>query len=243
MERLMKNGLKAALAGLALLATPVAVAILAPPDASAQRAAAADEWDGLQRVQSSRFSTAFIAPGADFSTFTKVMLDPTEVSFRRNWQRDWNSGRRGTASRISDAEAVRILETAQSGFQDIFAEAYRAAGMTVVTTPGPDVMRIRTYILNLDIAAPDTRGAGRSRTYTGQAGSGSLVVEARDSMSGALLARGVDSRRIGDSAWMMPRTSASNRADFGRAFRTWAQMSVQSTAALKALPPIAVAQN
>jgi hypothetical protein len=104
-------------------------------------------------------------------------------------------------------------------------------------------MRIRTYILNLDVAAPDTRSAGRSRTYTGQAGSGSLVVEARDSMSGALLARGVDSRRIGDSAWMMPRNSVSNRADFGRAFRTWAQMSAQSTAALKALPPVAVAQN
>lgn len=230
----MKNIMKAAIAGLLLLAAPMA---------SAQRTQTPNEWDGLQRVNSSRFSSAFLAPGADFSTFTKVMLDPTEVSFRRNWQRDWNSGRRGTGSRISDAEAVRILGVAQSGFQDVFAEAYRTAGMTVVTAPGPDVMRIRTYILNLDIAAPDTRSAGRSRTYTSQAGSGSLVVEARDSMSGALLARGVDSRRIGDSAWMVSRTSVSNRADFGRAFRTWAQMSVDATAALKAMPPIAVAQN
>jgi hypothetical protein len=239
----MRNGLKAALAGLALLATPVAALVLATPDASAQRTATPEEWDGLQRVQSTRFSSAFLAPGADFSTFTKVMLDPTEVSFRRNWQRDWNSGRRGTSGRISDAEAVRILETAQSGFQDIFTQAYQTAGQTVVTTPGPDVMRIRTYIINLDIAAPDTGGAARSRTYTSQAGAGSLVVEARDSMSGALLARGVDNRRIGDSAWMVSRTSVSNRADFGRAFRTWAQMSVDATAALKAMPPIAVAQN
>lgn len=230
----MKHVLKAALAGLALFAAPIA---------DAQRTPVPDEWDGLQRVNSRSFDSAFLAPGADFSTFTKVMLDPTQVEFRRNWQRDWNSGRRGTSGRISDAEAVRILETAQSGFQDIFAEAYRAAGMTVVNTPGPDVMRIRTYVINLDIAAPDTRSAGRRQTFTGQAGSGVLVVEARDSMSGALLARGVDRRVMGDTAWMVQRTTVSNRADFGRAFRIWAQMSVDAVKALKAMPPVAVAQN
>ncbi len=228
----MKHGLKAALAALMLIATPAA------------GAQTMEEWDGLQRVTSNRFfDSAFIAPGADFSTFTKVMIDPTEVSFRRNWQRDWNSGRRGTSGRISDADARRILETAQSGFEEIFVQAFQAAGHTVVREPGPDVMRIRTYVVNLDIAAPDTRSPGRRQTFTGRAGSGVLVVEARDSMSGALLARGVDQRTMGDSAWLIQRNRATNRADFARAFRVLAQMSVDATAALKALPPIAVAQN
>src|SRR5262245_17268309 len=130
-ESWMKHVLKAALAGFALITAPIA---------DAQRTPAVEEWDGLQRVSSSAFTTAFVAPGVDFRTFTKVMIDPTDVSFRRNWQRDWNT-RRGSTQRISDTDARRILETAQSGFQDIFTEAYRAAGHTVVTEPGPDVMR------------------------------------------------------------------------------------------------------
>jgi hypothetical protein len=84
---------------------------------------------------------------------------------------------------------------------------------------------------------------GGFATYSGQAGSGTLVIEARDSMSGALLTRGVDKRRIGDTNWMISRSSVSNRSDFARAFRAWAGMSVQALANLKAMPPLAVAQN
>jgi hypothetical protein len=106
-----------------------------------------------------------------------------------------------------------------------------------------DVLRLKTYVIDIDVAAPDKQGASRTRTYSGQAGSGTLVIEARDSMSGALLARGVDNRRIGDTNWMISRSSVSNRGDFARAFRTWAGMSVQALANLKAMPPLAVAQN
>jgi hypothetical protein len=70
-----------------------------------------------------------------------------------------------------------------------------------------------------------------------------LVLEARDSMSGALLAQGVDGREIGDTAWAMRRTKQTNRADFEGAFKAWAKMSVDGLAALKALPPVAVAQH
>jgi hypothetical protein len=41
----------------------------------------------------------------------------------------------------------------------------------------------------------------------------------------------------------MRRTSLSNRADFEAAFKTWAKMSVDGLAALKALPPVVVAKN
>ncbi|HEX5008706.1 MAG TPA: hypothetical protein VFV70_16450, partial [Hyphomonadaceae bacterium] len=65
----------------------------------------------------------------------------------------------------------------------------------------------------------------------------------RDSMSGALLGRGVDKRDIGDTTWMVRRTSVENRADFERAFKTWGKMSVDALNNLKAMAPAAVAQN
>lgn len=63
----------------------------------------------------------------------------------------------------------------------------------------------------------------------------------RDSMSGALLGRGVDAREIGDNSMILRRTSVSNRSDFQRAFRTWAEMSVHGLDQLRAAPEAAAA--
>src|SRR5262245_64200896 len=92
--------------------------VLAGSTASAENPPA--EWDGLVRVESRNFDVVYLAPGADFSGYTKVMLDPTEVAFRRNWVRDYNNDTRSLSNRISDQEARDILAAAQGGFQDVF---------------------------------------------------------------------------------------------------------------------------
>ena len=58
-------------------------------------AAVADEqppttWDGLVRVPSKKLKFLYLAPDADFRPYTKVMLDPTEVSFDKKWIRNYN---------------------------------------------------------------------------------------------------------------------------------------------------------
>jgi hypothetical protein len=232
----MKHVLKAALTGLAILAAPMA---------DAQRQAPPVEWDGLQRMANSgRFNTAWLLPGADFSGFSrKVIIDPTEAAFRNNWQRDFNRTR-SLSQRISDNEARDMLNMVQTGFQQAIVQAYRDAGYQIVTQPAPDVLRIRTAVFNIDVAAPGQMSAARTRTYTTQAGQASLMIEAKDSMSNAVLARGIDARNVGTSGFMVRRTRGSNRADFRRQFAQWAQMSVDGLAALKAMPPpVAVAQN
>ena len=56
---------------------------------------------------------------------------------------------------------------------------------------------------------------GPAGTFSEEAGSGTLVVEVRDSMTNALLGRAIERRVAGDNGpWL--RTSASNRADFDR---------------------------
>ncbi|MGH6963451.1 MAG: hypothetical protein ACREE0_03105, partial [Phenylobacterium sp.] len=74
-------------------------------------------------------------------------------------------------------------------------------------------------------------------SYSVQAGSATLIVEVRDSLSGAVLGRAVDSRAAGDEISSM-RTSVSNRADFSRLFKTWAKASTNGLATLKSLSPI-----
>ena len=222
----------------ACMRSPVIAAIFALTLASSAAYAQnpPTEWDGLVRVNSRNFDAVYLAPGADFSGYTKVMLDPTEVAFRRNWLRDFNRTAIGLSNRISDDEARRILDAVQTGFQDVFTQAYRESGFEVVTTPGPDVLRLRTAVTDLDIAAPDTMTPGRRRTFGTEAGQATVVIEARDSMSGAILGRGVDRQTAGDNSFMLQRNRVTNRADFGRVFRRWADLSVQALQRLRETP-------
>ncbi len=196
------------------------------------------EWDGLVKVPSKRLDLVYLQPGADFRSYTKIMLDPTEVAFQKNWRRDYNSSRRDLSGRVSDSDVQEAVTEGVQKATDIFAAAWEKNGYPVVNAPGPDVLRVRTAILNISIAAPDRQTAGRSHTFSDSAGQASLVVEVRDSLTGAILGRAVDSKIAGDNsvAW---RTSVSNRGDFRVLVEDWAKISVKGLAELKALSPIA----
>ena len=67
---------------------------------------------------------------------------------------------------------------------EVFTEAYKKAGLEAVTAPGADVLRLRPGVVDLYIVAPDNMSAGRSRTYTMEAGQATLFLEVRDSTTG-----------------------------------------------------------
>jgi len=217
-----------------LAAAAAAISLLAVGTPAVSAAPAS--WDGLVHVPSRRFDAVYLLPGADFRNYTKVMLDPTEVAFEKDWLRDYNT-QAPFSQRLSDAQAQRMLGTVQSGFEDIFRRAYADAGYQITETPGPDVLRVRTAVLNLSVAAPDTMSAGRSRTFSREAGGASVVIEVRDSQSNALLGRAVDSQIVGDDGTLI-RNSVTNRSDFQRVFTRWARISVDGFAELKARSPI-----
>ena len=224
-----------------LIAICAAAALLGaavPPalPAFAATATGPNSYDGLMPVNARRVDSLYVAPGADFRVYTKVMLDPTEVAFQRNWLRDFNRNAVSLGQRMSDADAKAMLDAARTGFEQIFTQAYNEAGYQVVTEPGPDVLRVRTAVLNLSVTAPDQMTAGRSRTFAREAGFATVVLEVRDSLSGALLGRAIDSRTAGDNGPMI-RNRVTNRADFERLFRTWARISVNGMAELKAQSP------
>src|SRR5690242_13888676 len=95
-------------------------------------------WDDLVQVNTRKFDQVFLLPGADFRGFTKVMLDPTEVAFHRNFER--NSSR-SVNNRVTANDVRRLSDEVQSGFGETFTSVFEGAGYRVVTTPGPDVLR------------------------------------------------------------------------------------------------------
>ena len=219
---------------LALFAIAYAAAVLVAAPVAAKPPT---NWDGLVQVKAKRLDLVYLQPGADFRGYTKVILAPTELAFEKNWQRDQNRTSRALSSRISDSDIQNALKQGVAAADDIFADAWTKGGYTIVTEPGPDVLRVNTGIVNIRVSAPDQRTAGRSYNFAGEAGSATLFVEARDSMTGALLGRAIDQKIAGDNstAW---RTSSSNRADFRAMAERWARASVRGIDELKSLSPI-----
>lgn len=206
----------------------------------AAAAAAADEapesWDGLVEVKPKRMDAAYLLPGADFRPYTKLMIDPTQVAFNKDWMKSINDATRDMSRKVTDADAARILEAARTNFDDVFQEAFQKAGYEVVKTPGPDVLRVLTAVANLYLNAPDTLTPGRSRTYTANAGEATLVLEVRDSVTGALLARVFDRRQTRDS--MGPTSSVTNVNDFRALFQQWAGITLKGLGELKDHSPV-----
>jgi hypothetical protein len=196
-----------------------------------------ETWDGLVEVKAKRVELAYLAPGADFRPYRKVMVDPTQVAFHKDWMKNMNQ-QRDLSRRTTPEDAQEILAAARSNFDDIFHEAFTKAGYAVASTPGPDVLRVATAVVNLYINAPDTMSAGRSRTYTANAGEATLVIEMRDSQTGALLGRVVDQRETRDMGGMGMTTSVTNVSDFRALFKNWASITVKGLDALKAASPV-----
>jgi len=223
-----------------LAAIVAAVLMVGGAPAVTLAADAPADWDGLVKVKSKKLDLVYLLPGADFRPYTKVILDPTEVAFKKNWVRDYNNSTMGMTRRLDDSQAQQIMDKVREGMGEIFAKAYRDAGYQVVQTPGPDVLRMRTGVVNLDIAAPDVMTAGRSTVFSQDAGEATLVLEGRDSQTGALLGRALDRRAAGDSRPYL-RNSVTNVSDFERVFQIWAKASVEGLAKLKEMSPIGAA--
>ena len=205
---------------------------------AAPLAAQANEntWDNLVRVKSQKIEMVYLAPGADFRPYTKVMFDPPYLAMKKDWLRDQ---RRGSVNRLglNETDVRRALDRAQPEFLKIFEDAFTKAGYTIVTTPGSDVMQLVTGVVDIDVTAPDVQTAGRSRSYSEEAGAATIIIEARDSMSGAILGRAIERRIAGDNGpWI--RNSVTNRADFDQIFKRWAEASANGLSELKELSPV-----
>ena len=178
-------------------------------------------FDGLKPVEDSSVAMAYIDPEADFSVFSRVMILEPFVAFRSNWQRDQNRNRRRNI-RASDME--RIKADVASLFKEVFTQRLEADdGYEVVDVADYDVLLLRPAITDLDITAPDTMSAGRSRTFTASAGAATLYIELFDSVSGTIIGRAADRQATrnagGNVTWS---SRVMNTAEGRRMFGRWA---------------------
>jgi hypothetical protein len=191
--------------------------------------------DGLVKVTPRRMELAWLRPGTDFRPYTKVIVDPTQVAFQPQWLKDYNLNA-GMGPRLTQEDAKKIMAVAQTNFDEVFRDAFRKAGYEVVTTTGPDVLRVNSGVLDLMVNAPFGDSDGQT-TFIITAGQAALIVEVRDSTTNALLGRVADRRATQDLGRQLA-TSTTNLYDFRQLFGLWSQICTTALGELKAASPL-----
>lgn len=171
--------------------------------------------DGLELVKSRKIDALYRRPGASLASYSKIMLDPVEVEFKKTWK----------PREVSASDRERMRKDIADLCRKVFAkELQEKGGYAIVDAAGPEVLRVTPALVNIYVNAPDTMQPGRSRTYTTSAGEMTIVVELRDSESREVLARAAD-RKVADSSMRMQWTNRiTNTAEAERAMRSWAQV-------------------
>ncbi len=193
--------------------------------------------DGLVAVRSSNFDELYVRPNADLAGYRKVVIDPPQIAFRKDWNQS-EQDYRGKTRRLPSADVRSIAEDMTSVMQSSITEAFKARGYEVVRSPGPGVLHLIPTAAEVYVNAGDETPPGATKLFTKDAGEATLVLEARDSVSGELLARVVDHRIARETKGTQIRdlrttTNVSNAFWFDETFRRWASACAKELGSAK----------
>lgn len=146
--------------------------------------------EGLYEVAGIDATQAYAHPEARLNQYTGILIRAIQVDFRAGGETSWTSGGRRTSGpyAVSEELAAEYRTIAQLEIRDEFDKSRR---FTLVDEPGDDVLLI-TIVLDDVISNVPPAHIGRSSAYLGVLGEARLILEVRDSSSGAVLARVVD---------------------------------------------------
>ena len=177
--------------------------------------------DGLEKISIKGIDYAYARPGANLTGYNKIVLDPVEVAFRK----DWKPNRSGSNLPLPAKEREEIRQgVARIVSEEFTKELGRSAQYKLVTTAGPDVLRAKVRIIDLYVNAPDTASTSVTRTYTMSTGEMTLLAELFDSESGQVVARVLDRTEARGTDRFMLTTRVTNDMESRLTASNWARI-------------------
>ena len=178
-------------------------------------------YDGLQRIQVKGISLAYKRPGATLAGYKRVKIDPVEVRFSK----DWNPTRTGSRLPLGAEEREAIRTDLAKLVHEQFARSLAEKGRyPVVSESGPDVLRLKIYIVNLYINSPDSAGPGVSYSFVTSAGEMTLFMELFDSESGQIIGRVVDRQEARQANMISMANRVTNIGEAADITAAWARI-------------------
>lgn len=192
--------------------------------------------DGLTVMKSTRFTEKQIKMGVTWAEYTKYQISPVEVSFRKDWKRDYNRDQKSLEAKVTDEDMARIKETMGKIVLEEFDRALQEKGsFKKADQADSNTLLFKPRIIDLDVYAPDVQNSSAiSRTYIRQAGRATLFLEVHDAVSGEILGRWIDTREDPDRGYFdwANRITNAERARF--VIVPWVRRLVEGLDDLKA---------
>jgi len=176
---------------------------------------AEESFDGLRRITNSQADAAWVRPGVDLTAYRKLRLEGAGIEFRP-------VKRTGSSQRefaMSETQKTRLRETVVEVFRE---ELVASTRFSLVEEAGPDVLTVWGGLYDVVSFVPPEQ-AGRRDVFLNQVGAATLVIELRDSETGATLVRALDRRAASRAGGQLNfSSSASNWSEVRRVARRWA---------------------
>lgn len=210
------------MAGLALIALIALIAGCAQTAPTVQQGPDAEvTFDGLVRVDNARFNDVWIDPDIDFSRYNKVMVGEAAFEFRAVRKNASTHSRTSSDTMfwMNDEQRERLIDTVTGVFRE---EIKNSVNFTQTDTPGDDVLVIVGGLHDIISRVPPDM-IGRSEIFLASVGEATLVIEARDSLSGETIYRALDRRaaeRVGGQA--IRSNTVTNTSEVRRLAQGWA---------------------
>lgn len=147
--------------------------------------------DGLVHVSNSGLALAYVKPGADPSSYDKMLVKLGDVSYQGKPSNPgaWS----GNTFKLSDPQMAEL----RSLFLDAFNEQVaKAKGFSVASEPGPRTLVLNANIVDLVIRVQTKPSFGQGSSLVERPAALTLVGEIQDSVSSEVLVRFGDRKEV-----------------------------------------------
>ena len=181
--------------------------------------------DGLHLQKDTKLAAVYLKPGETLKEYDKVAITDVVVSFKKNWQRNYNSETIGLDGRVTDKDVEIIKKRLAKEFREVFVNELRDnGGYEVVDTAAKDVLMLQPNIMNLVVTVPDVTQASMGRSFVASAGEMTLYLELYDSLTSDILARVEDVQAAGSYGVGHMSNRVKNKAEFDKVLTRWAKI-------------------
>ena len=180
-------------------------------------------FDGLVRIDNSRFANAWIDPDIDLRQYNQIIPVRAEFEFRAvRENRQATTLNRSTQNEfwITDANRERLVDEVSQVFQE---ELANSSHFTVTDKPGPQALIVVGTLHDIVSRVPPDL-VGRGEIFISSVGEATLVLELRDSLSGETIYRAVDRRAAEQpgGTQMIRSNTVTTWSEVRRMARRWA---------------------
>ncbi len=178
--------------------------------------------DGLYRVDNSVMELAYVKPDLNLQIYTKVRLGEIRVAYRKDPE-----GRRRATTGMPEERNYALSSSQMDVLKDLYRDALvkeltKDDGYQLVDAPGPDVLHIEAYVIDLVIKVPTQSTARGQQGGVSSYAEVTALLELYDSESQEILARLADRGDPTSSAGWASIQPGFVKADLTRLFEYWA---------------------